>query len=151
MKTSAGLLLFRERQHRLEVYLIHPGGPFFVHKDEGAWSIPKGEIETGEDSLAAAKREFAEETGSTVDGDFIALTPVRQSSGKTVHAWAVEGDADPATLVSNTFVHHGREYPEVDRAAWFTLDEARRKILKGQAPLLDELARLRGSSPAGTP
>jgi len=135
------VLLFRHRNGVLEVFLVHPGGPFWARKDGGAWSIPKGEIESGEDALAAARRELAEETGLTVDGDFLPLVPVKQKSGKVVHAWAVRGDADPATITSNTFTHNGREYPEVDRAAWFSLAEARRKLLPGQVPLLDELDR----------
>jgi predicted NUDIX family NTP pyrophosphohydrolase len=140
-KQSAGVLLFRHRNGVLEVFLVHPGGPFWVRKDDGAWSIPKGEIESGEDALAAARRELAEETGLTVDGAFLPLVPVKQKSGKVVHAWAVRGDADPAAITSNTFTHNGREYPEVDRAAWFSLAEARRKLLPGQVPLLDELDR----------
>jgi predicted NUDIX family NTP pyrophosphohydrolase len=140
-KQSAGVLLFRHRNGVLEVFLVHPGGPFWARKDDGAWSIPKGEIESGEDALAAARRELAEETGLAVDGDFLPLVPVKQKSGKVVHAWAVRGDADPATITSNTFTHNGREYPEVDRAAWFSLAEARRKLLPGQVPLLDELDR----------
>ena len=133
--------MFRQRGSGLEVFLVHPGGPFWARKDEGAWSIPKGEIEPGEDPLAAARRELAEETGLVVEGDFLALAPVKQKSGKLVHAWAVRGDADPARIRSNTFTHNGREYPEVDRAAWFSLAEARRKLLPGQVPLLDELDR----------
>jgi len=140
-KQSAGVLLFRHRNGVLEVFLVHPGGPFWARKDDGAWSIPKGEIESGEDALAAARRELAEETGLSVDGDFLPLVPVKQKSGKVVHAWAVRGDADPAAITSNTFTHNGREYPEVDRAAWFSLAEARRKLLPGQVPLLDELDR----------
>ena len=146
MKTSAGLLLYRQRDHALEVFLVHPGGPFWARKDDGAWSIPKGGIEPGEEALTAAQREFTEETGYTVAGDFIALRPVKQAGGKIVHAWAVQGDVDAAGVRSNTFTHNGREYPEVDRAAWFTLAEARRKLLAGQVPLLDELARLRATS-----
>jgi predicted NUDIX family NTP pyrophosphohydrolase len=146
MKTSAGLLLYRQRDHALEVFLVHPGGPFWARKDDGAWSIPKGGIEPGEEALTAAQREFTEETGYTVAGDFIALRPVKQAGGKIVHAWAVQGDVDAAGVHSNTFTHNGREYPEVDRAAWFTLAEARRKLLTGQVPLLDELARLRATS-----
>lgn len=138
---SAGILLFREKTGVLEVLLVHPGGPFWARKDDGAWSIPKGMINPGEDPLAAARRELAEETGLAVDGDFLELAPVRQKSGKVVHAWAVRGDADPAHIRSNTFTYNGREYPEVDRAAWFTLAEARRKLLPGQTPLLDELGR----------
>jgi predicted NUDIX family NTP pyrophosphohydrolase len=140
-KQSAGVLLFRHRNGVLEVFLVHPGGPFWARKDDGAWSIPKGEIENGEDALAAARRELAEETGLSVDGDFLPLVPVKQKSGKVVHAWAVRGDADPASITSNTFTYNGREYPEVDRAAWFSLAEARRKLLPGQVPLLDELDR----------
>ena len=144
-KKSAGLLLFRRRE-RLEVLLVHPGGPLWAKKDEGAWSIPKGEIEPGEDPLAAARREFEEELGSSVTGDFVALDPVRQASGKLVYAWAVEADFDPATFVSGTFSmewppRSGRqqEFPEVDRAEWFTIDEAKRKINKAQVQLVNQL------------
>ena len=151
MKTSAGLLLYRDAAGRLEVLLVHPGGPFWAKKDAGAWSIPKGEIGEGEDPLAAAKREFEEETGTRPTGEAIALAPRRQAGGKLVQAWAVRGDLDPAALKSTTFTlewppRSGRrqEFPEVDRAAWFTLDEARDKILKGQAPFLDDLERVAG-------
>lgn len=118
---------------------MHPGGPFWATKDEGAWSIPKGEFDPPEDALAAAKREFTEETGFVAEGEFVPLTPLKQPSGKTVHAWSVEMDCDPARLVSNTFTFRGRQYPEVDRAAWFPLDEAVLKILKGQVGFLTEL------------
>lgn len=138
-KVSAGLLLYRRNNNQLEVFLVHPGGPFWAHKDEGAWSIPKGEFGPDEDPLAAAKREFTEETGFVADGAFVPLTPLKQPSGKVVHAWAVEMDCDPARINSNTFTFKGREYPEVDRAAWFTLAEARRKILQGQLGFLAEL------------
>ena len=138
-KSSAGLLLYR---HPLEVFLVHPGGPFWAKKDNGSWSIPKGEFEPGEDPLAAAQREFTEETGFSATGDFIVLTPLKQKSGKIVHAWAVQFDCDPALVKSNTFVFQGREFPEIDRAAWFTLDEAKRKILPGQAGFLDQLQRI---------
>lgn len=145
-KASAGVLLFRRRSHGLEVLLVHPGGPLWAKKDEGAWSIPKGEIETGEDPLTAACREFEEELGSPVSGDFIELTPIRQASGKMVYAWAVEGDFDPATLTGGLFSmewppRSGRQqqFPEVDRAEWFTMEHARRKINKGQTPLLEQL------------
>jgi predicted NUDIX family NTP pyrophosphohydrolase len=148
-RTSAGLLLFRGKGHRVEVLLVHPGGPLWTKKDEGAWSIPKGEIESGEDPLAAARREFEEELGSPVSGDFIPLAPVRQASGKLVHAWAVEADFDPATLQSGMFSmewppRSGRqqEFPEVDRVEWFTMDDARRKINKAQISLLDQLSSL---------
>src|SRR6266516_1693510 len=129
-KTSAGLLLYRHASDGLEVFLVHPGGPFWAHKDE---------FGPDEDPLAAAQREFTEETGFTASGDFVPLTPVKQPSGKVVHAWAVERDCDPALVRSNTFEFKGREYPEIDRAAWFGLAEARRKILRGQAGFLDEL------------
>lgn len=147
-RKSAGLVLFRQGAGELEVLLVHPGGPFWAKKDEGAWSIPKGEIDEGEDALAAARREVQEEIGATPDGAFIPLTPVRQAGGKVVHAWAIEGDVDPATITSNTFElewppRSGRRqtFPEVDRAAWFMISEARSKILRGQLPLLDALTR----------
>ena len=152
--TSAGLLLFRTGERGLEVLLVHPGGPFWARKDVGAWSIPKGEIVEGEDPLQAAIREAREELGVDVDGDFLALTPVRQAGGKLVRAWAVAADFDPATLASNTFEMEwppksGRTqtFPEVDRADWFRPDEAKLKILKGQLPLLDELAALADRRP----
>src|SRR5262245_61990075 len=147
-KRSAGLLLYRKTTAGLEVLLVHPGGPFFAKKDDGAWSIPKGLIGQDEDPLAAARRECEEETGCVVDGDFIALTPARQPGGKVVHAWAVSGDFDPSSLRSNEFEMewppgsgHRRSFPEVDRAGWFSLDVARRKILKGQIAFLDQLVR----------
>ena len=121
------------------MFLVHPGGPFWARRDEGAWSIPKGGIEPGEEPLAAARREFTEETGFTVEGEFTPLTPVKQKGGKLVMAWAIRGDVDPTQIKSNTFTHNGREYPEVDRAGWFNLDDARRKLLEGQRPLLDDL------------
>lgn len=143
---SAGLLVYRMRNSVLEVFLVHPGGPFWAKKDDGAWSIPKGEIAEGEDPLTAAKREFFEESGFQVDGNFIALSPVRQAGGKSVYAWAIEGDCDAGSIRSNTFSmewppHSGnkKEFPEVDRASWFSLDEARKKILKAQLSFLDEL------------
>ncbi|HEX9348336.1 MAG TPA: NUDIX domain-containing protein [Gemmatimonadales bacterium] len=142
MKTSAGLLLYRQNLGILEVFLVHPGGPFWAKKDEGAWSIPKGEFVEGEDPLDAAKREFTEETSLTASGDFVPLKPLKQPGGKVVHAWAVKGDADPARVRSNSFVLKGREYPEVDRAAWFGLAEARKKILRGQVGFLDQMQAL---------
>ena len=141
-KKTAGLLLYRIRDSAVEVFLVHPGGPFWAKKDEGAWSIPKGEFTSGEDPLDAARREFTEETSLTATGDFVPLKPLKQPSGKIVHAWAVKGDADPARVRSNSFVFKGREYPEVDRAAWFGLAEARTKILRGQLGFLAELERL---------
>ncbi len=148
-KTSAGLLMFRRRGGEPEVLLVHPGGPFWAHKDNGAWSIPKGEVEAGEDLLSSARREFAEETGFRAEGPFISLTPLRQQSGKVVHAWAVEGDADPERLRSNMVSlewppksGRRREFPEVDRAAWFSLGQAEQKILPGQRGFLVELASL---------
>ncbi len=146
-RKSAGLLLFR-RKETLEVFLAHMGGPFWQHKDEGAWSIPKGEFDE-ELPLDAARREFREETGFSPEGNFIELTPVKQSGGKTVFAWAIQGDCDPAKSKSNTFSMEWppgsgvmREFPEVDRAAWFSLAEARKKIVKGQIPLLEQLEGL---------
>ena len=146
-RKSAGLLLFRRTPAGLEVLLVHPGGPLWAKKDEGAWSIPKGEIDADEEPLAAARREFEEELGSPVSGEFIALAPIRQASGKVVHAWAVEADFDPATFTSGMFSmewppRSGRqqEFPEVDRAEWFSIDNARRKINKAQIELLDQLA-----------
>jgi predicted NUDIX family NTP pyrophosphohydrolase len=145
-KTSAGILLYRRRGEEMEVFLIHPGGPFWAKKDLGAWSLPKGELEEGEDPLAAAVREFTEETGFPIAGDFRPLQPRRQPSGKTILAWAVEGDCDPAKLRSGLFSMEWpprsgkqQEFPEADRGAWFTLAEARRRIIAGQAPFLDEL------------
>ncbi|HJY33724.1 MAG TPA: NUDIX domain-containing protein [Vicinamibacterales bacterium] len=146
-KHSAGLLLFRRAESGWQVLLAHPGGPFWARKDKGAWSIPKGELAEDEDPLQGALREFAEETGHHVTGEFIALDPLRQPGGKLVSAWAVEADFDPARLRSNTFSmewppRSGRQasFPEIDRAAWFGLDEARSRILLGQVGFLDAIA-----------
>jgi predicted NUDIX family NTP pyrophosphohydrolase len=151
---SAGILMYRRKGGAVEVLLVHPGGPFWAKKDDGAWTIPKGLYEPGEDALAAAKREFEEETGAASTGAFIPLGEFSQSSAKTVSVWAVEGEFDPLRLKSNTFSLEWppksgsvSEFPEVDRAAWFPPDEARRKILKGQRPALDALhARLEKNS-----
>jgi predicted NUDIX family NTP pyrophosphohydrolase len=153
-KQSAGLLLFRESAGNLEVLLVHPGGPFWAKKDDGVWSIPKGEFEDDEDPFDVARREFQEETGMAPPvGEFIPLQPVRQPGGKTVHAWAVKGDFDPAALKSNTFSmewpprsRRQQEFPEVDRAAWLSIPLAKRKILKGQMPILVELLQKLGTS-----
>lgn len=146
-KISAGVLLYRLRGDDLEVLLVHPGGPFWARKDLGAWSLPKGEIGEEEDPRSAAIREFGEETGFPIDGELRPLRPLRQPGGKTILAWAVEGDCDPAQLRSNLFSMEWpprsgkqKDFPEVDRAEWFGLEEARRRILAGQAPLLVELA-----------
>ena len=148
-RVSAGLLMYRTVGGDTEVLLAHPGGPFFKNKDEGAWSIPKGEIEAEENFLEAAKREFKEEIGVMPEGSFQKLTPVQQKGGKIVHAWAVEGDCDPASIASNTFTvewppRSGRqmEFPEIDRAEFFDLDTARGKINAAQASLIDELEKL---------
>lgn len=145
-KTSAGILLYRKRKGTLEVLLIHPGGPYFKNRDEGAWSIPKGEIDEGEEPLAAAKREFQEEIGCRVNGRFLPLTAIQQKSGKMVISWAVEGDCEAESISSNSFTLEWppksgrmRQFPEADRAAWFTLEEAKRKIIAAQSVLLDEL------------
>lgn len=145
--------MYRCRGDRVEVFLVHPGGPFWVNKDLGAWSIPKGEFEPPEEALSAAQREFEEETGFKARGPFISLTPVRQKNGKIVDAWACEGDCDPADLKSNMFamewpLHSSRrqEFSEVDRAGWFGLEEAGRKILPGQSAFLEELSKLIGQA-----
>ncbi len=147
-KQSGGLLMFRYRESALEVFLVHPGGPFWAKKDAGAWGIPKGEYTADEDALDAARREFQEETGFTADGNFLELGAVKQAGGKVVSVWGVEGDCDPAALVSGTFQmewppRSGRqaEFPEVDRGAWFSLEEARERILSSQRPVLDLLTK----------
>ena len=148
-KVSGGLLLYRLRDGVIEVFLVHPGGPFWAKKDLGAWSIPKGEAAQGEDLLARAKQEFAEETGFRMSGDFRPLAPIRQAGGKVVHAWALEGDCDADAITSGSFIlewppRSGRmqAFPEVDRAQWFTLPLAREKINQAQRAFLDELERL---------
>lgn len=146
MRKSAGLLVYRKRNALVEVFLVHSGGPFWKGKEAGAWSIPKGEFEENEDPLKAAQREFTEETGQEVIGDFVELKTIQQKGGKLVHAWAIEGEVDANKIVSNTFK---MEYPyksgkwitvpEVDKAAWFSVDEAKEKINPAQAALLDDL------------
>jgi predicted NUDIX family NTP pyrophosphohydrolase len=150
-KQSAGLLLYRRRNRRLEVFLVHPGGPFWAKKDLGAWSISKGEYGEGEPPLQAAIREFHEETGFTAQGNFLELGAVQQSGGKVVSAWAFEGDCNPGDLISNRCQiewppRSGRriEIPEVDRGGWFSISEARERILKSQEPFLDRLSRMLG-------
>jgi predicted NUDIX family NTP pyrophosphohydrolase len=148
-KTSAGILLYRGEGNSLEVLLVHPGGPFWSKKDEGAWSIPKGELEDGEEPRACALRELGEEIGSSlglVPEQLGELGEVRLKSGKRVHGWAAEGDFDPAALRSNTFAMEWpprsgkeREFPEVDRAEWFAPEQARLKINPAQAAFLDRL------------
>lgn len=147
-KISAGLLMYRIRGGQLEFLLAHPGGPYWKNKDVCAWTIPKGEIEPGEQPLDAARREFEEELGFPPEGKWIRLTPIRQKSGKLVHAWAFRGDCDPSSIHSNTYQmewppRSGRfqTCPEVDRAAFFEADEAKRKIIPAQIPLLEELER----------
>lgn len=143
---SAGLLLFRLRDNRIEILLGHPGGPFWRRKDQGAWTIPKGLIDAGEDPRAAALREFTEETGHRPAGELLSLCSARQPGGKLVHAWAVQDDWDPVGLRSNTFEMEWpprsgkrQEFPEIDRAAWFGIAEARSRILEGQAVFIDRL------------
>lgn len=148
-RQSAGLLVFRVRSGMLEFFLVHPGGPFWQNKDLGAWSIPKGEFAADEDPLAAAQREFQEETGFSVVGHFVPLKPIKQRGGKLVCAWLVEGDVDAARVASNTFSMEWpprsgklKQFAEVDRAEWLSLDVAREKILESQRPLLDEAVAL---------
>ena len=143
---SAGLLVFRRKHDQLEVLLVHPGGPFWKNKDAGAWSIPKGEFSDDEDPLQAAKRELKEETGLTVDGNFIKLNPIKQKAGKMVYAWAIEADVDVSTIKSNEFEMEWpprsgkkQKFPEVDRAEWFDLTTAKEKINAAQAALLNEI------------
>jgi predicted NUDIX family NTP pyrophosphohydrolase len=148
-KQSAGLLVYRRRGESLEVFLVHPGGPFWRNKDRGAWSIPKGSFAADEEPLVAAQREFHEETGFVATGTFTPLGALKQPGGKTVYAWAVEGNYDAAAVTSNTFQldwprNSGKtiEVPEVDRAEWFSLEAAADKILPGQRGFLDELRRV---------
>jgi predicted NUDIX family NTP pyrophosphohydrolase len=155
-KASAGLVMYRARGGRLEVLLVHPGGPFWAKKDKGAWFIPKGEINPGEDHLSAARREFEEETGITPEGPFLPLGHVKHKSGKTVSAWAFAGTCDPSRLKSNTFTmewppHSGKmqEFPEIDRAQFFTIEEANEKILLAEFELLTRLEKSTGQAMRG--
>jgi predicted NUDIX family NTP pyrophosphohydrolase len=148
-RTSAGLLMFRRTGDALEVLLVHPGGPFWARKDQGAWTIPKGELEEGEDALTTAQREFQEETGIAPCGPFHSLGRIKQKAGKVVHAWAFEGNCAAETIRSNTVKvewprnsGQWKEIPEVDRAAWFRLDEARAKVNPAQVPFLDHLVQM---------
>jgi len=148
-KQSAGILMYRQTGNDHEVLLVHPGGPFWRNKDLSAWSIPKGEYSEGDDPELTARREFAEETGAVLDGELQSLGSIRQAGGKVVTGFAVEGDFDVAGLISNTFEiewppRSGRKeiFPEVDRAQWFSFDEAHRKIIAGQRPLLDRLQEI---------
>ena len=154
-KNSAGILLYRFKDGELQVMLVHPGGPFWAQKDDGAWSIPKGLCDENEAPLDAARREFREETGFDVDGGFVELGSLRQPSRKIVHVWALEHDLDVSKIESNTFTLEWpkssgrfREFPEVDRAQWFDLEQAGTKILKGQRAFLDRLVRLVGDAPS---
>ena len=147
-KKSAGLLVYHETRNGMEVFLVHPGGPFWVNKDDGVWSIPKGEFLENEEPLNAAKREFEEETGFTFRGEFQPLDPLVQPSGKIVYAWASKGDLDAGAVKSNTFSIEWprgsgniKEFPEVDRGGWFLIKIAKRKILRGQAGFLEQLEK----------
>ena len=140
---------YRVRDGDIELFLVHPGGPYWSNQDDGAWSIPKGEFEEGDDPLAAARREFREETGFEVSGPFHALSPLKQPSGKVIHAWAVEGEINPGRVASNSFSmewppHSGKQqdFPEVDKAAWFSLAIAQKKLVPGQRGFLDQLQQL---------
>jgi predicted NUDIX family NTP pyrophosphohydrolase len=151
-KQSAGILLYRRKPDRLEVFLVHPGGPFWKKKDAGSWTIPKGEFTNEEPALDAAVREFKEETGAALKGPFQPLSPIRQKGGKRVYAWAAPGDIDPEAIVSNTFElewprRSGKQqtFPEVDKGGWFSLDAARQIINPAQIPLLDELEETRAA------
>jgi len=145
--------MFRDGEAGREVLLVHPGGPFWAKKDDGAWSIPKGEFTEGEDPLAAARREFEEELGTPVSGDFVELTAIKQKGGKLVYAWAVRGDLDPERLKSNSFTMEWpprsgkmQSFPEVDRAGWFDLETARRKILESQRGLIEQVSDIARAS-----
>lgn len=153
-KQSAGILAYKRSGDEWQVFLVHPGGPFWAKKDHGAWSIPKGEFDDDEGGLIAARREFREEVGQDIAGEFVTLTPRRQKSGKTIHAWAVEGDVDEARLVSNEFEMEWpprsgkmQRFPEVDIGQWFDMAEAKSRINPGQVAFLEELALLLETRP----
>lgn len=157
VKRSAGLLMYRRLGAELEVFLVHPGGPYWEKKDEGSWSIPKGEYEEGEDAVEAARREFHEETGFTAEGELLELGAIKQASGKIVTAWAFEGDCDPMQLTSNLCriewppgSKRQMDIPEVDRGSWFSLAEARARIFESQQPLLESLGRSLHGRECGT-
>jgi predicted NUDIX family NTP pyrophosphohydrolase len=148
MKQSAGILAYRRSENNFEVFLVHPGGPYWKNKDQHAWSIPKGEFDAVEAPFNAALREFKEETGFSVSGNFIEFNPVKQPGGKIIFIWAIEADFDPETIKSNSFSlewppKSGKmiDVPEIDKAGWFTPGEARQKIHKGQIPVLEQLAK----------
>jgi len=148
MKKSAGILLYRYKNKKLEVFLVHPGGPFWKGKESGAWTIPKGEFDEKEDALEAAIREFEEETGVRLTGPFLELNPIKQKSGKWVFAWSKEFDMDPSAIVSNTFkiewpYKSGKwqTFPEIDKACWFSIEEATEKINSAQSQLISELQK----------
>lgn len=148
-KTSAGILLYRRRAGRLEIFLVHMGGPYWKNKEKGAWTIPKGECVEGEDPRVTALREFREETGFDLTGPMTELEPARQASGKLVRAWAVEGEVDAAAIRSNTFEmewppRSGKKqsFPEVDRAEWFEAEAAKELVIKGQEKLIDQISNI---------
>jgi len=147
---SAGILLYRRKQEIVEVFLVHPGGPYWAKKDDGSWSVPKGEFTDEEDALTAAQREFEEETGFSVSGKFIPLKPIKQKSGKLIYAWLLEGDIDHLKIKSNLFElewppHSGKiqSFAEIDRGEWFEIEQAKEKIIPGQVGFLEELIQLR--------
>ncbi|UCD79721.1 MAG: NUDIX domain-containing protein [Desulfobacterales bacterium] len=153
-KMSAGLVMYRYRDAKLEVFLVHPGGPFWSKKDEGVWSIPKGEYTEDEEAFEVAKREFKEETGYEAEGNFIQLSPIKQPSRKIIAAWAFAGDCDAGKIKSNKFSmewppHSGKqaEFPEVDRAEWFPINAAKIKLLKGQVGFIEQLCEVLGNDP----
>ncbi|MGE5318456.1 MAG: NUDIX domain-containing protein [Chloroflexota bacterium] len=153
VKHSAGILVYRFQNKQLQILLVHPGGPYWAHKDDGVWSIPKGEIDMGEKTEEAAKREFYEETGFKIDGDFIPLSPVRLMSGKIIHAFAIEGDLDASLIHSNNFSIEWppssgkiQQFPEIDKGEWFTPTEAKVKLSRAQVAFINELMSILNSS-----